>query len=108
MQLAALQLGGTGAGQAAFLAAVADMVRNQEPVAPAVRDAVYALFARAFDDEARFERLAAAVPPATQIAVIRALFFELDFDPARVPPRDAWLARLQDAAVAAGVPALLR
>ena len=108
VQLAALQLGGTAAGQAAFLAAVADMVKNQEPVEPAVRDAVYALFARAFDDEARFERLAAAVPPATQIAVIRALFFELDFDPARVPPRDAWLARLQDAAVAAGVPALLR
>ena len=108
VQLAALQLGGTGAGQAAFLAAVADMVRNQEPVAPAVRDATYALFARAFDDPARFDRLADTVPPAAQIAVIRALFFDLDFDPARVSLRDAWLARLQDATVAAGVPALLR
>ena len=61
-------------------------------------------------DDARFARLAAAVPPAAQIAVIRALFFDLDFDPARVPQRDAWLTRLQGAgaAVAPGVPALLR
>ena len=109
LQLAALQLAGTGASEAAFLAAVADMVKNQEAVDPAVRAAVYALLARTFDDDARFERLAAAVPPAAQIAVIRALFFDLDFDPARVPQRDAWLTRLQGAgAVAQGVPALLR
>jgi len=84
------------------------MVRNQEAVEPEVRNTVYRLYARGCHDDERFDRLAAAVPAATQIAVIRALFFELDFDPARVPPRDAWLARLQDAAVAAGVPALLR
>jgi len=110
LQLAALQLGSSGAGQAAFLAAVADMVKNQEPVEPAIRNAVFTLYARAFDDQARFDRLAAAVAPAAQIAVIRALFFDLDFDPARVPQRDAWLARLQDAtaAVAAGATPLLR
>jgi len=36
--------------------------------------------------------------------------FDLDFDPARVPQRDAWLARLQGAgaAVAPGPPTLLR
>jgi len=110
LQLAALQLAGSGASDAAFLAAVVDMAKNQEPVEPAVRNAVYALFARAFDDDARSERLAAAVPPAAQIAVIRALFFDLDLDPARVPQRDAWLARLQGAgaAVAPGPPTLLR
>ena len=110
LQLAALQLARTGASQAAFLAAVADMVKNQEPVDPAVRNAVYLLYARAFEDGARFDRLAAEVAPAAQIAVIRALFFDLDFDPARVPMRDAWLARLQEAGagVAAGPPALLR
>jgi hypothetical protein len=110
LQLAALQLARTGASQAAYLAAVADMVRNQEPVEPGVRDTVFALFARACDDDARFALLAAAVPPASQIAVIRALFFDVDFDPGREPLRDACLARLQQtgAAVAAAPPALLR
>jgi tetratricopeptide (TPR) repeat protein len=97
LQLAALQLATAAASQAAYLGAVADMVRNQEPVEPAVRNAVYALYARAFDDDARFDRLVAAVPPAAQIAVIRALFFDVDFAPARVPLRDASLARLQAA-----------
>jgi hypothetical protein len=110
VQLAALQLARTGASQAAFLEAIADMVRNQEPVEPGVRNAVFALYARACDDPERLERLAAAVPPATQIAVIRALFFDVDFDPAREPLRDACLSRLQaaGAAVAASKPALLR
>jgi hypothetical protein len=110
VQLSALQLARTGASQAAFLGAVADMVRNQEPVEPGVRNAVFALYARTCDDPERLDRLAAAVPPAAQIAVIRALFFDVDFDPAREPLRDACLARLQEAgaAVAAGTPALLR
>jgi tetratricopeptide (TPR) repeat protein len=109
VQLAALQLARTGTSQAAYLAAVADMVRNQEPVEPAVRNAVFALYARACDDPERLDRLTAAVAPAAQIAVIRALFFDVDFDPAREPLRDACLARLQGAGgVAAGAPALLR
>jgi hypothetical protein len=110
LQLAALQIASTGASQAAYLAAVADMVRNQEPVAPGVRNAVYGLYVRACDDGARLDRLLATVPAAAQIAVIRALFFDVDFDPAREPQRDACLARLQEAgaAVAAAAPALLR
>jgi len=109
-QLAALQLASTGSSQAAYLAAVADMVRNQEPVEPAVRDAVFRLYSRACDDGGRLDRLVAAVPPVAQIAVIRALFFDVDFDPAREPLRDACLARLQEAsaAVAGAPPALLR
>jgi len=110
LQLAALQLAGTDASQSAFLAAVADMVRNQEPVAPGVRNAVLGLYERACRDDTRLARLAAAVPPATQIAVIRALFFDVDFDPARESARDACLTNLQDASadVAAGAQALLR
>jgi tetratricopeptide (TPR) repeat protein len=110
LQLAALQLASTGTSQAAYLAAVADMVRNQEPVEPRVRNAVFALYARACDDGARLDRLIAAVPPSAQIAVIRALFFDVDFDPGREPLRDACLARLQaaSAAIAAAPPALLR
>jgi NADPH:quinone reductase-like Zn-dependent oxidoreductase len=81
-----------------------------EPVAPGVRNAVYGLYVRACDDGARLDRLLAAVPAAAQIEVIRALFFDVDFDPAREPQRDACLARLQEAgaAVAAAAPALLR
>jgi hypothetical protein len=110
VQLAALQLAATGSSQAAFLAAVADMVRNQEPVDRDTRNAVYGLYARTCDDDARLARLTAAVPPAVQIELIRALFFDVDFDPAREPVRDACLERLQaaGAAVAAGQPALLR
>jgi hypothetical protein len=110
VQLSALQLARTGASQAAYLAAVADMVKNQEPIDPGVRNAVFTLYARACDDPTRLQRLTAEVAPASQIAVIRALFFDVDFDPAREPLRDACLARLQEssAAVAAGTPALLR
>jgi tetratricopeptide (TPR) repeat protein len=110
LQLAALQLASTGTSQAAYLAAVADMVRNQEPVPPAVRTVVYGLYSRVCDDDARLARLLAAVPAATHIAVIRALFFDVDFDSTREPQRDACLARLQAATIpiAAAPPALLR
>jgi tetratricopeptide (TPR) repeat protein len=110
VQLASLQLAVTTSSQAAFLAAVADMVRNQEPVARDARSAVYELYARTCDDTERFEPLTTAVPPAAQIEVIRALFFDVDFDPARKPVRDHCLERLQaaSAAVAAAPPALLR
>jgi tetratricopeptide (TPR) repeat protein len=97
VQLAALQLANTAAGQAAYLGAVADMVRNREPVDAGLRHTVFSIYARAFDDDARFERLVAAAPPAMHIAVIRTLFFDVDFDAARVPQRDASLARLQEA-----------
>jgi len=104
LQLAALQLAGTDASQSAFLAAVADMVRNQEPVAPGVRNAVLGLYERACRDDTRLARLAAAVPPATQIAVIRALFFDVDFDPARESARDACLTNLQEPVTAVAAP----
>lgn len=110
LQLAALQLASTGTSQAAYLAAIADMVRNQEPVSAGVRNVVYGLYTRICDDDARLARLRATVPAATHIAVIRALFFDVDFASTREPQRDACLARLQAAtvAVAAAPPALLR
>jgi len=98
VQLAALRLTDMPAAEAAFLGAVTDMVRNQEPVDLPVRRDLHALFARAFSDDARFARLAAAVPPTAQIAALRALFFDVDFAPSQVPLRNAYLARLQEAA----------
>jgi hypothetical protein len=75
-----------------------------------VRTVVYGLYSRVCDDDARLARLLAAVPAATHIAVIRALFFDVDFDSTREPQRDACLVRLQAATVpiAAAPPALLR
>jgi tetratricopeptide (TPR) repeat protein len=98
VQLAALRLMDIPAAEAAFLGAVTDMVKNQEPVDAPVRRDLYGLFSRAFDDDARFARLAAAVPPAAQIAALRALFFDVDLSPSRAPLRDGYLARLQEAA----------
>jgi len=98
VQLAALRLTDMPAAEAAFLGAVTDMVRNQEPVDPPVRRDLYALYSRAFTDDVRFARLAAAVPPTVQIAALRTLFFDVDLAPSRVPLRDAYLARLQEAA----------
>jgi hypothetical protein len=98
LQLAALRLAPAPAGDTAYLSAVTDMVRNQEPVAAPVRRDVFALYSRACLDDARFTRLAATVEPTAQIAALRALFFDVEFDPARAPLRDACLARLQVAA----------
>jgi hypothetical protein len=98
VQLAALRLADVPAAEAAFLGAVTDMVRNQEPVDAPVRRDLHTLFARAFRDDARFARLAAAVPATAQIAALRTLFFDVDFAPSQVPLRDAYLARLQEAA----------
>lgn len=98
MQLAAMRLNSAPATSAEYLRAVSDMVKNQEPVDPAVRRDLYGLYFFAFGDDALFDRLVAAVPPTEQIAAIRALFFDVDFDPSRAPLRDACLARLQEAA----------
>jgi hypothetical protein len=98
IQLASLQLGATPAHDTAYVSAVADMIRNREPVDAAVRDAVFGIYGRAFDDDARFAQLIANVPPAAQIALVRALFFSVDFDAASAPLRNACLARLQAAA----------
>ena len=81
-------------------AAVADMIRNREPVDAAVRDRVYTLYAFTFDGEAPFAQLTTALPPTEQIALVRALFVDAaDRDrPDRVVMAYSWLARLQEAA----------
>ena len=100
VQLAAFQLHNSPAGGAAYIAAVADMIKNREPVDAAVRDRVYTLYAFTFDDEASFAQLAAALPPTEQIALVRALFVDAAdrSHPDRVAMAYSWLARLQEAA----------
>jgi hypothetical protein len=50
------------------------------------------------NSEEAFQRFIAAVPPAEQIATLRALFYDANFDPSKVPVREAALAKLQEAA----------
>ena len=65
VQLAALLLAGHPAFDTAYIAAVADMVRNREPVDAAVRDRVYTLYAFTGSSPTRVSReLTAAVPAA--------------------------------------------
>ena len=99
VQLAALLLHTTPAFGTAYIAAVADMIRNGEAVDAAVRDRVYALYAFRFDGEAPFAQLTAALPAAAQIALVRTLFIDAaDRRPDRTAAAYSWLARLQEAA----------
>ena len=99
VQLAALLLHTAPASGTAYIAAVADMIRNGEAVDAAVRDRVYALYAFGFEGEAAFAQLTAALPAAAQIALVRTLFIDAaDRRPDRTAAAYAWLARLQEAA----------
>jgi tetratricopeptide (TPR) repeat protein len=97
VQFAALRVNGTPAGEIAYLAAAADMIRNREPPADAVRSQIASLYTRRLDDDAAFAQLAAAVPPTEQIALVRALYLDAPDRPPDARPY-AWLARLQEAA----------
>ena len=97
VQLAAFRANGTREGQIAFIDAVANMVRNREPVSDGTRGQVYSLYLLNLDGDAAFAQLSGAVPPTEQIALVRALF--LDAPDRRPDARPyAWLARLQEAA----------
>ena len=99
VQLAAWLLHDSLSFGTAYIAAVADMVRNGEPVDAAVRDRLYAVYAFRFEGEAPFAQLTAALPPAAQIALVRTLFIDAaDRRADRTAAAYSWLARLQEAA----------
>ena len=88
VQLAALQLADDRASQAAYLAAVADMVRNQEPVEPAVRERRFRALRAPVDDAARLRgagrrrcRRRRRSRSSARCSSTR------DLDPVREPPR---------------------
>ena len=99
VQLAAWRSQDSRAFDTAYIAAVAAMVRNREPVDAAVRDRVYTLYTHRFEPDARFAELTAAVPAPAQIALVRMLFIDAtDRRPDRTAAAYSWLARLQEAA----------
>lgn len=98
IQLAALRNSRSERTDGDFLRIVNDMRKNNEKVDARTRSDVYAIFYSALSSGEGFQRLTAAVPPTEQIAMIRTLFYEADFDPSKIPTRQACLAILQEAA----------
>lgn len=98
VQLAALRNSSSPPYEAAFLRAVHDMVENKERIDGSTRNNVYASYFFAFNSPDGFGRLNAALPPADQLAMIRALFSDPDFDESKTPLRDASIAILEEAA----------
>jgi tetratricopeptide (TPR) repeat protein len=98
IQLAALENARSETADGEFLRAVNDMRKNQEPVDATTRADLHSRYYFALNSAEAFQRFIAAVPPVEQIATMRALFYEADFDPSKVPVREAALATLQEAA----------
>jgi len=98
IQLAALRLYGSAANENALFHAVDDMRRNNEPIDAVTRRDVYNSYYSAFNSDPYVQRVVGILPPDEHIATMRALFFGADFDPARVPLRDAMMALLLEAA----------
>ncbi len=98
IQLAALRNSRSERTDGEFLRVVNDMRKNNEQIDARTRSDVYAIFYSALSPGEGVQRLTAAVPATEQIATIRALFYEADFDPSKIPTREAYLAILQEAA----------
>jgi hypothetical protein len=96
LQFAAYRLYGSTAADSALLHAVDEMRRNNEPIDPSTRRGVFSIYYSAFNSEEQLRRVLGILPPTDHIATIRALFFDSDFDQARVPMRDAMVALLQE------------
>jgi len=96
LQFAAYRLYGSTAADSALLHAVDEMRRNNEPIDPSTRRGVFSIYYSAFNSEEQLRRVLGTLPPTDHIATIRALFFDSDFDQARVPMRDAMVALLQE------------
>ncbi|HXZ44986.1 MAG TPA: hypothetical protein VEH53_09145 [archaeon] len=98
IQLAAFRNSRSESTDGEFLRVVNDMRKNNEQIDARTRSDMYAIIYSALNPGEGFQRLTAAVPATEQIATIRALFYEADFDPSKIPTREACLAILQEAA----------
>jgi hypothetical protein len=97
IELAALRNSGDN-GKTETLRVVNDMIKNNEKIDVSSRSHLYAIYYFALNSEKDFRRLIDAVPATEQIAMIRVLFYDADFDRGKIPTREAYLAILQEAA----------
>jgi len=98
IQLAALGNLHSERSEEELLRTVNEMRKNNEEIDASTRSDIFSMYYFAFSRGEDFRRLTAAVPAAEQIAMIQALFYGADFDPSRIPSREAYLAILQEAA----------
>lgn len=98
LQIAGMRLYGSLETERGLLETVNDMRKNDEPVDPATRRAVFNLYYSAFNSDEAVQRIVSLIPPAEHLATVRALFFDEQFDESRAPLRDAVIALLQEAA----------
>lgn len=100
IQLAALLNFRSKETDAEFLRVVNDMVKNHEKIDSGVRKNVFSIYSYSigsFKDD-HFQTLLAAVPAMEQIATLRALFYDADFDPSKISLREVYLATLLEVA----------
>jgi hypothetical protein len=85
---------------AELLREVNEMRKNGEPIDEKTRNDVFSIYYFAFseDNEESIKRILADVPPAEQVMTFQALFVRPEFDSAKIPSRQAYLALLQAAA----------
>lgn len=100
LQLAALQDNGNDQCDDELLRVVNDMQKHHEPVDERTRTSVFAVYYFTFShgDDNSIRSLLMAVPPAEQLTIFRALFFNPNFDKSKIPNRQGYLAFLQEAA----------
>ena len=80
-----------------YLKAVNDMVKNHEKINAEANRNVFTIYYLALNNRT-FDEVITAIPPKEQITMFRSLFYNADFDPTRIPTREACLATLQEAA----------
>ena len=80
-----------------YLKAVNDMVKNHEKINAEANRNVFTIYYLALNNRT-FDEVITAIPPEEQITMFRSLFYNADFDPSKIPTREACLATLQEAA----------
>ena len=99
IQLAALLNSRSEETEAEFLRVVNEMRKNKEKIEDKIRNHLYSIYYFSCKwEDARFQKLVAAVPAAEQLRLFRELFYVNNFDASKYLTRDACYATLLEAA----------
>ena len=98
IELAAWRNARSATSDGALLRVVNDMHNNHEKIYATIGSDVWNIYYSTFSESDDFGKLIAAVPAADQIALIQLLFYGPEFDPTKIPSREAYLAILEEAA----------
>lgn len=98
IELAALRNNHSPTYDAELLRVANEMNQNHEKINDAAISHIWSVYYFAFENDAEYELINKAVPAGDQITLIEALYEGTDFDPSKIPLREASLARLEEAA----------